>query len=163
MRPHILLALVLAACASAPRASQPTYDVVITGGRIVDGTGAAAYLGDVAIVGDRIARIAGPGDLAATNAARRIDAHGLVVAPGFIDIQAQSSSDHLTGDGRVISKIAQGVTTEIMGEGTTPAPASRAMLDAMPPQDSAMHRVMSGFTGPHGFAAWLAAMEPRAF
>ena len=159
MRPQLLLCVLLAGCASAPRTPPSSYDVVITGGRIVDGTGAPAVDGDVAIRGDRIVRIAASGALADVPTLRRVDAHGLVVAPGFIDIQAQSEEAHLIGDGRVISKISQGVTTEILGEGTTPAPASQAMLDAMSPEDSAMHRVMSSFMGPRGFDAWLSAMQ----
>ncbi|MDB4898826.1 MAG: D-aminoacylase domain protein, partial [Gemmatimonadetes bacterium] len=79
---------------------------------------------------------------------------------GFIDIQAQSYDEHLIGDGRVISKISQGVTTEILGEGSTPAPANDAMLRALAsPADSAMRRVSAGFTGAHGFGAWLDAMQ----
>jgi dihydroorotase/N-acyl-D-amino-acid deacylase len=151
---------VLGGCAgTAPRGgSSPSYDVVITGGRIVDGTGNPWYYGDVGVVSGRIARVAPRGALAAAPAARRIDARGLVVSPGFIDVQAQSYDEHLVGDGRVISKLAQGVTTEIMGEGTTPAPANAAMLAAMPPSDSAMRRVSAGFTGDHAFGAWLDAM-----
>ena len=132
---------------------------MIANGRIVDGTGNPWHYGDVAVRGDRIARLAPPGGLAGASATRRIDARGMVVAPGFIDIQAQSYDAHLIGDGRVISKIAQGVTTEILGEGDTPAPANQAMLDALPAADSALRRVMQGFTGARGFAAWLNAME----
>src|ERR1700716_741685 len=132
-----LAALVLAApAAGAPGPSpppEPTYDVVITGGRIIDGTGNPWTYGDVGVVGDRIVRIAPRGALTSAAAARRIDATGLVVAPGFIDLQAQSYDAHLIGDGRVLSKIAQGVTTEILGEGSTPAPAKEAMLSAMSP------------------------------
>jgi dihydroorotase/N-acyl-D-amino-acid deacylase len=115
---------------------------VILGGRIVDGTGGGWFLGDLAIRGDRIARIAPAGTLRAA-AARTIDARGLVVAPGFIDIQGHSREPLLSGDGRVIGKVTQGVTTEILGEGTTNAPS---------------HEVKA-FDGPHGFDAWLRAME----
>ena len=147
----------LSTAASAPR--QASYDVVITDGRIVDGSGNPWFYGDVGVVGDRIVTVAPRGALAEATAARRIDAYGLVVAPGFIDIQAQSYDSHQIGDGRVISKIAQGVTTEILGEGSTPAPANQAMLDAMAPADSATTHLMRGFTGTHGFGAWLDAME----
>jgi dihydroorotase/N-acyl-D-amino-acid deacylase len=122
----------LAACAShnaqsgAPGAGpvqRGGYDVVIENGRIIDGTGAAWFYGDVGVVGDRIARIAPPGTLRSATAKQRIDAHGLVVAPGFIDIQSGSYGDFIgNGDGRSVSKITQGITTEIMGEGGTPAP-----------------------------------------
>ncbi|MDB4881021.1 MAG: D-aminoacylase domain protein [Gemmatimonadetes bacterium] len=159
MRPSLLLLALLGACASTPRASAPDFDVVIAGGRIVDGTGRAAFAGDVAIRGDRIVAITEPGALAAASAGQRIEARGQVVAPGFIDIQAQSEEEHLVGDGRVVSKLAQGVTTEILGEGTTLAPASPAMLDAMAPADSLLRRASASFVGPQGFAAWLAAME----
>jgi dihydroorotase/N-acyl-D-amino-acid deacylase len=158
---RLALALVLVTgCTHAqPGPAASTYDVVITGGRIVDGSGNPWFHGDVGISGDRIVRVAPPGALTGAAAGRRIDARGLVVAPGFIDIQAQTYDAHLTGDGRVISKIAQGVTTEILGEGGTPAPANAAVLVAMAPADSAMTRVMRGFTGERGFGAWLDAME----
>lgn len=158
----ILLLIILASCASGGRGSAgagSSYDVVITGGRIVDGTGNPWYYGDVGIRGDRIATVAPQGALANAPAAQRIDAHGRVVSPGFIDIQAQSYDAHLFGDGRVISKISQGVTTEILGEIGTPAPANQAMLDAMAPADSLTKRAMLGFTGGRGFGAWLQAME----
>jgi dihydroorotase/N-acyl-D-amino-acid deacylase len=128
--------------APAPAPEHPVYDVVILGGRVVDGTGDAWFSGDVALSGDRIARIAPAGTLRGT-AGRTIDARGLVVAPGFIDIQGHSREQLLTGDGRVIGKVTQGVTTEILGEGTTNAPS---------------HEVRE-FDGPHGFDAWLRAME----
>jgi dihydroorotase/N-acyl-D-amino-acid deacylase len=135
------------------------YDVVITGGRIVDGTGNPWYYGDVGIRSDRIATVAPPGALATASAAQRIDARGRVVSPGFIDIQAQSYDAHLFGDGRVLSKIAQGVTTEILGEGGTPAPVTQAMVDALAPAESVTKAMSQRFTGPRGFGAWLEAME----
>lgn len=163
---HLLSCLApaaLLACAAPPGAAPAPqaarYDVVITNGRIVDGSGNPWFMGDVGITGDRIVRIAPRGMLRDVAATRTIDATGLVVAPGFIDIQAQSYDAHLVGDGRVISKIAQGVTTEILGEGGTPAPANQAMLDAQSPADSLTTRRMREFMGPHGFGAWLTAME----
>src|SRR5207237_2881169 len=108
-----------------------SYDVVIESGRIVDGTGAAWFYGDVGVVGDRIARVTPPGALRAATARRRIDARGLVVAPGFIDIQSGSYGSFVgDGDGRSVSKITQGITTEIMGEGGTPAPLNPATRQA---------------------------------
>src|SRR6266480_4932649 len=128
-----LIACVVLACgpkagpgAFAPVPAGSPYDVVIEGGRIVDGTGNAWFYGDVAITGDRIARIAPPGTLREAHTRERVDARGLVVAPGFIDIQAHSRDALLIGDGRVVGKVTQGVTTEIMGEGWTNTPANSA-------------------------------------
>src|SRR5262252_3076792 len=90
-----------------PAAQRPRYDLVIINGRIVDGTGAPWYRGDVAIAGDRIAAIGAIGDRAG---AQTIDAANLVVAPGFIDLLGQSEFNVLV-DGRAASKIMQGVTT----------------------------------------------------
>lgn len=116
---------VLGACqpAPAPVAAPPAaqaFDVLITGGRVVDGTGAPWYLGDVGITGDRITAI---GQLAGQNARTRIDATGLVVSPGFIDMLGQSEFNVLV-DGRAASKITQGITTEITGEGSSIAPVN---------------------------------------
>ena len=121
----------LSACASAGgarRASDGTYDVVITGGRVVDGAGNPWFYGDIGLSGGRIARITPAGMLARAQAARRIDARGLVVAPGAIDIQAHSEEQLLYGDSRVIGMITQGVTTMIMGEGETPGQISATMF-----------------------------------
>jgi dihydroorotase/N-acyl-D-amino-acid deacylase len=109
---------------AAPRAQRPRFDVLITNGRIVDGTGAPWYRGDVGIVGDRIAAI---GALGGATAATRIDASQLVVAPGFIDLLGQSEFNVLV-DGRAASKIRQGVTTEITGEGTSIAPVNDRLI-----------------------------------
>ncbi len=156
--------VLVAGCRSAvatgvPRTSATTYDVVITNGRIVDGTGNAWFWGDIAVRDGRIARITPRGLLAATQAARRIDAAGQVVAPGFIDIQAQSYDNFMTGDGRALSMVTQGITTAILGEGNTPAPVSEKMLAAL--TDTAGRRLASHFTGPHGFSAWLDFMVAR--
>ncbi len=97
------------------------YDTLITGARVVDGTGNPWFYGDVAITDDRIAAIAPSGSIAHANAAQVVDAQGLVVCPGFIDILSHSIVP-LMVDPRCLSKITQGVTTEIMGEGATPAP-----------------------------------------
>jgi dihydroorotase/N-acyl-D-amino-acid deacylase len=153
----------LAACAAAP-ATVPTpadapYDVVIENGRVVDGTGNAWYYGDVAIRGDRIAAVAPRGTLRTARAARRVDAAGLVVAPGFIDIQGHSGSHLLFGDGRVVSKVTQGVTTEILGEGSTPAPTTAAMQGDLARQPAAERATLESLRGPRGFDAWLRAME----
>ncbi|MGH7482922.1 MAG: N-acyl-D-amino-acid deacylase family protein [Longimicrobiales bacterium] len=146
---------------AAPSATDG-YDLVIENGRIVDGTGAAWFHGDVAIDGARIARITPAGLLRDAAASERIDVRGLVVAPGFIDIQSHSRGAFLRGDGRVVSKVTQGITTEIMGEAGTNAPLSAAMLEealadtSLTAEDASMLR---SFAGPDGFDAWLRAME----
>src|SRR4051794_11757571 len=135
-----------------------SFDVVIENGRIIDGTGAGWFYGDVGVVGDRIARIAPRGGLHSASAKQRIDASGQVVAPGFIDIQSGSYGSFLgNGDGRSVSKITQGITTEIMGEGGTPAPLNPATRQS---GGFALgsRGADSNFTGAHGFAAWLDAM-----
>ena len=109
-----LLALFVAAFAYA----QP-YDVLIRGGRLVDGTGNPWRMADVAIQGGRIAAV---GDLKDKPAARVIDAKGLVVAPGFIDIHNHSDRTLLT-DGNAESMVRQGVTSMIFGEGESAAPS----------------------------------------
>jgi dihydroorotase/N-acyl-D-amino-acid deacylase len=102
---------------------------LITKGRIVDGTGAPWYRGDIGIVGDTIAAI---GTLTNASATVRVDASNLVVAPGFIDLLGQSEFNVLV-DGRAASKIYQGVTTEVTGEGTSIGPVNDRMVhDAAP-------------------------------
>lgn len=105
-------------------------DVLIRGAKIIDGTGNPWIYGDVALSGERIAAIAPPGRIDAASAAIVVDATGMVVCPGFIDIQSHSIIP-LMRDGRCLSKITQGVTTEIMGEAWTPAPAVGRNTDPM--------------------------------
>src|SRR2546423_3582627 len=97
-------------------------DILIRGAKVVDGTGNPWYYGDVAISGDRVLEIAPPGRIPAEAAREVVDAEGIVICPGFIDILSHSHIP-LMHDPRALSKITQGVTTEIMGEGWTPAPA----------------------------------------
>jgi N-acyl-D-amino-acid deacylase len=97
-------------------------DVLIRGARVVDGTGNPWFYGDVALVGERISAVTTPGAVPAERANLVVEAKGMVVCPGFIDIQSHSILP-LMRDGRCLSKITQGVTTEIMGEGWTPAPS----------------------------------------
>lgn len=98
-----------------------SFDVLIIDAMVVDGTGAPWFYADVALSGDRIAAIAPPGRLLRDQAREVVGASGLVVCPGFIDIQSHSILP-LMIDGRSLSKITQGVTTEVMGESWTPAP-----------------------------------------
>lgn len=102
-----------------------SFDVLISGGRIVDGTGGPWYRADVGLTGDRIVAI---GDLSGASAKMRIDATQLVVAPGFIDMLGQSEFNVLV-DNRAASKITQGVTTEVTGEGSSIAPVNDRMLE----------------------------------
>jgi N-acyl-D-amino-acid deacylase len=125
MKPALLLAF-LAAAAPGGAETPARFDLVISGGRVVDGTGAPWFRADVGVVGERIVAVGRLGDAAA---ARRIDAHGLVVAPGFIDMMGQSEYNVLV-DGRAASKITQGITTEVTGEGTSIAPLNARMLEA---------------------------------
>ncbi len=117
-------ALAAAVLAGASGCRPVQYDLVLVGGRVVDRTGNSWFYGDVAVRGVRIARVAPAGALATASARRRIAVGGLVVAPGFIDIIGQSRNAALRGDGRMVSKVTQGVTTEIMGEGITDAPVN---------------------------------------
>ena len=105
------------------------YDVIIRNARIIDGAGNPWYSADIAIQGDRIAAI---GDLHASTAAREIDATGRVVSPGFIDMLGQSEMSLLL-DHRAISKLSQGITTEITGEGGSIAPQNDKTLAPIKP------------------------------
>ena len=103
---------------------QPQFDVLIKNGRIVDGSGSPGYNADIAIKGHSIARI---GNLPNATAAKTIDASGLVVAPGFIDMLGQSET-YLLIDPRGMSKVMMGVTTEITGEGESIAPINNRQI-----------------------------------
>lgn len=117
------LCLIAAAPASPPKQSA-AYDLLFTGGRVVDGTGAPWFLADVAVRGGKIAAV---GKLAGQAAARKIDARNLVIAPGFIDLLGQSEYNVLV-DGRAASKITQGITTEVTGEGDSIAPIDAKVI-----------------------------------
>ncbi|HJR51987.1 MAG TPA: D-aminoacylase [Gemmatimonadales bacterium] len=123
-----LLALALLLHLTVPplAAQSPTYDLVIRNGRIIDGTGSPWYSGDLGIRGGRIAAI---GRLEGAKAKQTVDARGEVVAPGFIDMLGQSELAILV-DPRLPSKIFQGITTEITGEGGSPAPLNDAIIAA---------------------------------
>ena len=124
---------------------------------MVDGSGNPWFYGDVAIRGDRVVRVVRRGMLGSAPARRRIDATGKIVAPGFIDIQA--GGPYLAGDGRDVSKLTQGVTTEILGEGYTAAPISDLTLADLAASGPGAVASARRFQGVHGFDAWLRAME----
>jgi N-acyl-D-amino-acid deacylase len=128
----IAASLLLLTCVAAPasRAADDQYDLVIANGHIIDGTGSPWYAGDVAI---RAGRIAAIGNLASAPRRRTIDAAGMIVAPGFIDMLGQSELTVLV-DPRLPSKIFQGITTEITGEGNSVAPANDAIIQEGQPQ-----------------------------
>jgi N-acyl-D-amino-acid deacylase len=127
-----IVLLVASACARGPESPEaataaqaaPAYDLIIANGRVVDGTGAPWMRADVAIKGDRIVAV---GSLGGAQATTRIDAANLVVAPGFIDLLGQSEFNVLV-DNRAASKIMQGITTEITGEGGSIAPVNDRMI-----------------------------------
>ena len=102
----------------------PTYELLIKNGTVIDGSGRARYIADLAINGDRIVHI---GKLKNANAKREIDATGMVVAPGFIDMLGQSES-YLLIDPRGMSKVMMGVTTEVTGEGESIAPVNERLI-----------------------------------
>jgi len=118
-----LLALILFCSAGS---CVQSFDLVITNGRIIDGTGSPWYSGDIGI---REGKIAAIGNLADSSRKRTIDAQGQVVAPGFIDMLGQSEKTILV-DPRLPSKIYQGITTEVTGEGGSAAPLNDAIIQA---------------------------------
>lgn len=121
----VCLVIVVISSSDMPTSSQPLeYDIIIRNGRVIDGSGRRGVNADVAIKADRIARI---GNLRGVRAKREIDARGQVVAPGFIDMLGQSEQ-FLLIDGRAMSKVMQGVTTEITGEGESVAPINDQIL-----------------------------------
>src|ERR1022692_4776868 len=126
--PNFVLAIVLLFTTAHPFLAQTpsAFDLVITNGHIIDGTGSPWYSGDLGIRDGRIAAI---GNLSGAARMRTVDAQGKVVAPGFIDMLGQSETTILV-DPRLPSKIYQGITTEITGEGGSAAPLTKAIVDA---------------------------------
>jgi dihydroorotase/N-acyl-D-amino-acid deacylase len=127
----ITMLMLLAACGGdggqGQAEARPTFDIVIVNGDVIDGTGAKRKRADVGIRGDTIAAI---GDLANAKAKQTIDAKGSVVTPGFIDLLGNSQAAVLL-DPKLEGKIRQGVTTEVTGEGHSPAPQNDVMLAEM--------------------------------
>ena len=126
LRAVMLGAALAAAAAGGAPAPEAAYDLVLAGGRVADGSGRPMFAADVAIRGDRIAAV---GDLSQARAKRRIDARWLVIAPGFIDMLGWSEYTVLV-DNRAASKITQGITTELTGEGHSIAPLNATMIAA---------------------------------
>ncbi|CAN5715750.1 D-aminoacylase [soil metagenome] len=118
-----LASILLAGCGAAPAA----YDTIIRGGTIYDGGGGAPFVADIGIIGDSIATV---GDLSGAAAANELDASGLAVAPGFINMLSWATVS-LIEDGRSQSGIRQGVTLEIFGEGSSMGPLNDAMKQRM--------------------------------
>ncbi len=121
-----LLALLTACGTGGPARTDSPYDLILKNGWIIDGSGNPRYRGDVAITGDRIAAVGFLGNATARNT---VDASGLVVAPGFIDMMGQSEINVLI-DNRVLSKVTQGITTEVTGEGGSVAPLTDKLAAA---------------------------------
>jgi len=124
-----MFALLVSVLGVASGAQADEYDLVITDGRIVDGTGNPWFYGDVAIRGDRIVSV---GKVGPARTKRTIDARGLIVAPGFIDMLGQSEQNLLI-DPRAESKVFQGITTEVTGEGGSAAPLNDYILKELDP------------------------------
>jgi len=144
---------------------QAAITTLIVNARVVDGTGNSWFYGDVALAGETIAAVSPPGTLDPQTAETIVDATGCVVCPGFIDIQSHSIIPFLT-DRRALSKVTQGVTTEIMGEDWTPAPFGGRI--ATPFEAGARRRVGAAFDEwlERGrtwtrFGDWLADLESR--
>lgn len=126
------LACLLAVCliplpALAQRDTAPTYDLILRGGTIYDGSGGKPFTGDVAVRGDRIAKV---GDLGGARGKTEVDVRGLAVAPGFVNMLSWAT-ESLIHDGRGQSDIRQGVTLEVMGEGWSMGPINDAMRKEM--------------------------------
>jgi len=142
-----VLVVVLAAGCAPPT----DYDLVIQNGWIVDGTGNPRFRGDVAIRGGRIVAV---GRIPVAGARRTLDATGLIVAPGFIDMLGWSDIKVLA-DGRAASKVYQGITTEITGEGSSVAPQT----DATIAQDSAYYRSLGVTVDWHDLDGYFRRLE----
>jgi N-acyl-D-amino-acid deacylase len=134
---RLLLPLLLAACASAPPARREqadapqavaaAYDVILRGGTVYDGSGGPPRVADVGLRGDRVVKV---GDLGGQAARQEVDARGLAVAPGFINMLSWATESLLV-DGRAMSDVKQGVTLEVFGEGWSMGPLTEGMKREM--------------------------------
>jgi N-acyl-D-amino-acid deacylase len=125
--PLLIAALTFPLTSRAARAPQTTFDIIIRGGTVYDGTGAPGRRADIGIQGDRIA---GVGDLTSVQSTSVIDASGLAVAPGFINMLSWSNESLLI-DGRSQGEVREGVTTQIFGEGSSMGPLTPEMKRRM--------------------------------
>jgi N-acyl-D-amino-acid deacylase len=121
----VLSLFALLSCPTGSRSADPSYDVVVANGRIVDGSGNPWFYGNVAIENGRIARI---GKFDPTLGKRVIDAKGMVVSPGFIDLHTHTDMPVLA-DGNAESKVRQGVTLDVIGESQTVTPLKGSVLE----------------------------------
>jgi N-acyl-D-amino-acid deacylase len=149
------LAVALSACAGLNRdaPSEPPFDVLIRGGLVYDGTGAPPRRADVGLRGDRVAAV---GDLATARATREVDARGLAVAPGFINMLSWAT-DSLRHDGRAMSDVKQGVTLEVFGEGWSMGPLNDAMRETAARQQGDIRYPIDWST----LGGWLEGLEQR--
>lgn len=140
-----------------------TYHTLIQNAKIIDGSGNPWFYGDVALQDDRIAAITAPNQIAPDQVDEVVDANGKVVCPGFIDILSHSILP-LMVDGRCLSKITQGVTTEIMGEGWTPGPTNEK-IDTRSMRNHPFAKLAPGWVEQmaewHNFRDWLEALADR--
>jgi N-acyl-D-amino-acid deacylase len=117
LKPQLIAVVLGVFCAAGCTTPDRGFDLIVRGGQVLDGSGQPPRREDVGVVGDRITAV---GDLSGASAGRIIDATGLIVAPGFIDVQGQSGTT-LLADGNGESHLRQGITSEIIGEGGSPA------------------------------------------
>ncbi len=142
----VIALLVLSACSSGPR-----YDVIIRNGTVFDGSGSRGATADVAIEGQKIAAV---GDLKDATAPVEVDARGLVVAPGFINMLSHSETS-LIADGRSMGELKQGVTLEVFGEGSMGPMSEKMKADALERQGDIKFEI--GWTTLGQYLDWLAA------
>ena len=132
---------------------QKPLDLKIINGRVLDGTGAPWYRGDIGVRGDTIVTI---GDLSQQAASKTLDAHEQIVSPGFIDLLGQSQSAVMT-DPHLEAKVRQGVTTEVTGEGTSPGPSKDGKWRTLGDYFTALEKNGSALN----FALFVGASNPR--
>ncbi len=150
-RAAVLAAVLFAAVAL--RAGEAPFDVVIRGGTVYDGTGSPGRVADVGIRGDKVAAV---GDLSKAAAARVVDAKGMAVAPGFVNMLSWST-ESLIVDGRSQSELRQGITTQIFGEGFSMGPLNERLRKFLESQQTDFHYEMPWTT----LAEYLAFLEKR--